>query len=673
MKRLRRPSKWPWLAALATLGTQGTSLAQFAGKPPPEEPEWLKFRFTEVSAGVFAEGDYQSSRMVNTGVSSQYSRVFVGPTLGLNFAGSVYHPNLFEYQVNSQNAFGWGNETSASSSTTTDRQIEYLGFFQGNANLFSGSNPRPFASTLFASYDHTYRTYDFFNQVQENVWRYGLTTGYSAGPVPAQAGYWHRDQVSYGSSSMHSIEDVVSFNLRNTRSTGASGLDYGYNRYTRTQGDQVGFGTDQILAANDSENFGGRQQFHLNSNASYSQRDDSASPSDEWIAASNFNAEHSDSLTSLCNLSYDHFSSGTFASQNIAGNGALRHQLYDSLTSALLTQGSYYEFTDGPSSSRIGRYGGGFSAGYKKSLSESHSLTLDNALIVEHSNVDNTGTFTTVMDERHSFDGTGGAPPGSFFLNQPRVIESTIVITDLAHTQPPFQQGMDYQVLRTGFLTMIQRIPGGRIRPDESVLASYRALASPSGSYATLTEAFRVRLSLWNDMVGLYTRVSLSLNNAPEELLIQDLRNYAFGADFKWHNFRTGVEYEIYDSNLSSYNALRLFQSYAWQLDEYSNLSVDFNESWTTFQQADRQEQWYMFITRYHRALTWRLGFDLEGGVSLRRGPGVDQTLGTCRPGIEYAVGKTSIKAGYDYEYNLFLNTQEQSRHMFFLRAKRVF
>jgi hypothetical protein len=673
MKQPRRNSKWPWLAALATVGTHCSVLAQFNGKPPPEDPEWLKFRFTEISTGIFAEGDYEKSKMVNSGASSQYSRMFVGPTLGVNFAGSVWHPNLFQYQVNSQNAFGWGNETTSSTSQTTAKEMEYLGFFQGNANLFAGAEPKPFASTLFANYDHTYHTYDFFNQVQEDVWRYGLTTGYSDGPVPVQAGYWHRDQLSYGSTGMHSIEDVVNFNLRNTRNRGASGLDYGYNRYNRIQDNQVGYGTDQILSINDAENFGSRQQYHLNSNASYSKRDDSVSPSDEWIAAANLTADHSDTLTSLCNLNYDNYSSGGFGSQNYSGDGALRHKLYDSLTSTLLSQGSYYEYTDGPSSSRIGRYGGGFSEGYKKSLSESHSLSLDNSLLVEHSDVDNTGTFTIVMDERHTFDGTGGAPPGSFFLNQPRILESTIVITDLAHTQPPYLQSVDYQVLRTGFLTMIQRIPGGRIGPTEVVLASYRALASPSGSYGTLTEAFRFRVSLWNDKVGLYTRVSLSLNNAPAELLVQNLRDYAFGVDFKWHNFRTGVEYEIYDSNLSSYTALRLFQSYAWQLDEASNLSVNFNESWTTFQQADRQEQWYMFITRYHRALTWRLGFDLEGGVSLRRGPGVDQTLATCRPGIEYTAGKTSIKAGYDYEYNLFLDSQEQRRNMFFIRAKRVF
>ena len=57
----------------------------------------------------------------------------------------------------------------------------------------------------------------------------------------------------------------------------------------------------------------------------------------------------------------------------------------------------------------------------------------------------------------------------------------------------------------------------------------------------------------------------------------------------------------------------------------------------------------------------------------MRRGQGVDELLATVRPGIEYSIGKLSIKAEYDYEYNLFQANEERQKHMFFIRAKRVF
>ena len=118
MKCPRHNSRWTRLAALAVAVVHSSALAQYMNKPPPEDPQWMKLHFTEISAGVFAEGDYESSRMLNSGASSQSSRMFVGPTLGIGFAGSVYHPNLFQYQVNSQNAFGWGNESTSSPETS---------------------------------------------------------------------------------------------------------------------------------------------------------------------------------------------------------------------------------------------------------------------------------------------------------------------------------------------------------------------------------------------------------------------------------------------------------------------------------------------------------------------------------------------------------------------------
>ena len=100
---------------------------------------------------------------------------------------------------------------------------------------------------------------------------------------------------------------------------------------------------------------------------------------------------------------------------------------------------------------------------------------------------------------------------------------------------------------------------------------------------------------------------------------------------------------------------------------------MEFAESWTDYIDANRTEENYRFITRYHRSLTRHLRSNIEGGISVRRGRGVDQTIATARPGIEYVIGKTTIRAEYDYEYQLFLENEERSKHIFFIRAKRVF
>src|SRR5262249_7428316 len=154
-------------------------------------------------------------------------------------------------------------------------------------------------------------------------------------------------------------------------------------------------------------------------------------------------------------------------------------------------------------------------------------------------------------------------------------------------------------------------------------------------------EAFHVRVELWHNLLGLYTRVNLSLNNAPSELRVQDITSYAFGADTSWRWLRAGAEYQIYDSTESDYTAVRLFQSFLFHLDELSVLSLDFTESWIDYSSVNRHESDYQFIARYHRRLNRHLGLDVEGGVAYRQGQGVDQTLATFRPAIKYVIGKT--------------------------------
>jgi len=71
--------------------------------------------------------------------------------------------------------------------------------------------------------------------------------------------------------------------------------------------------------------------------------------------------------------------------------------------------------------------------------------------------------------------------------------------------------------------------------------------------------------------------------------------------------------------------------------------------------------------------VTPRLSLGVDMGVSFRRGYGSDQLLAAFRPAIKYVVGKTTIDVGYDYEYDLYLQSQESQTHRFSLRYKRVF
>jgi hypothetical protein len=116
-----------------------------------------------------------------------------------------------------------------------------------------------------------------------------------------------------------------------------------------------------------------------------------------------------------------------------------------------------------------------------------------------------------------------------------------------------------------------------------------------------------------------------------------------------------------------------LFQSVAWHPGNSSSLGLDATETWLDYTDTNRHEEDYRFVTRYHDMLTQRLSLGVDMGVAFRRGYGSDQLLAAFRPTIKYVVGKTTIDAGYDYEYDLYLRSQQSQTHRFSVRWKRVF
>src|SRR6185369_12337411 len=123
------------------------------------------------SVGAYVEGLREEANY-RSGVSSSYSRWFAGPLFGLGVDGSIYHPNLFRYDLSGDFTVGWAEETTTTSQGTSLRRsdFDYFGNFSGNATVFAN---KPFAANLYATSSHAFRDYDFFNRVEVDSLRYG--------------------------------------------------------------------------------------------------------------------------------------------------------------------------------------------------------------------------------------------------------------------------------------------------------------------------------------------------------------------------------------------------------------------------------------------------------------------------------------------------------------------
>ncbi len=660
-----RDQRWRWIALCTVFGTATKSLPQ--QRPATiEEPRLLRFQLRDVSTGVYSEGSFERAHYDGGRVTASSSRVFVGPLLGVNFDGSVYHPNLMTYQVISEGAFGWaGNYGQSGGTSYQQNEFNYLGRFNANANFLAN---KPYHANLFANYDHTYQDNDFFTRLIVDQWRYGGQAAYQKEETFAvSANYAHRDETTYGYSGIsHSDDDTVVLNARNDRHTGGTQLNYTYYNYNRVDYGIGSGGDNNTIALADSERLGSQEQTKLNSRASFTRNDFNGVPYDQISSGANLTTEHRENLTSLYEATYDRYTTGDLETDGIYGQAQLQHRLYDSLTSTLIAQGADFESSDRFNSGYTRNYGGGFGLAYTKELSSSSRLRIDNSFLLQHVDQKSIGV---AENERHSF--VGGSTPNSFFLNLPFVDETTIVVWNVTRTRLYFR-GIDYLVFRNGSLTGIQRIVTSDI--DLAVVVDYRAAPTPAGSYESLTDQCGVRFDFLDNLWGVYGRAQWFMNNAPRDLRVQDVVSYTVGTDVTWRWMRAGAEYAIYDSTYSSYRVARLFQGASFDLDEASSLSLEFSQSWTDYTDADRAQQEYRFITRYHRNLSSRLWLNVDAGVDfLNDSALVNRTLAVFRPSIRYVVGRTTINAEYDFEYNAYMNTQQQARHLFRVSVKRVF
>ena len=665
MKTARSNLSWSWLAALAALTGSGDAPAQSRYSQPEVDPQWMRLNIRDASLGVTAEGEHSAVKSTGSGVSSTYDRLFFGPSLGLNLDGSVYHPNLLQYSLESDNAFGWKNEriTLSSGSQTRD-ELQYLGRFSSRAEVLPG---KPYHGSLFGGYSHDFRDYDLFNRAIVDNWNYGARAAWDLHPVTIGANYRHHDEdISTLNGRSSSSDDTYGVNLSHARDAGQTSLGGSYSEYSHVDYGTAGRGTSYSVSLADLEQFGSRRQSRLESSVNYLRQDYVGQPSDQFTAQANLTVEHRPTLTSSYGVTFDRYEANGLTSDNLSGQAQLQHRLYESLTSTLVVLGSDYEATAPLSSGYTRRYGVGWMENYTKVLSPTTRLTVNNSLRGEHVDQRN---LSSVQNEAHTF-GNGGAPPDTFFLNIQNVNWASVGVWKIDRSQK-YIRGIDYELFLNGTVTQIQRLTGSLM--DASVVVDYDIEPLPAGQYESLAETFGVRFSLLNNRWALYARGSLSWNNAPVTMRIPGMANYAFGTDYTWRWLRAGAEYSLYDSGYAVYNMTRLFESANVRFSHDTSGGLDFSQSWLDYTSSQRQEQDYRFTAYIHRAMSRHLRLNARGGYDIRVGPGVDQELVAFRFDLDYNIGRTTLNLAYDYEHDLFLRTEVRDRHLFTLRLQRSF
>jgi hypothetical protein len=672
--RMKRPATNAWRRRWFSLCLAFlVNAVVIAPAQPPEEEDqfqWMRMQFTETSLGLEVEGEKEIRSRKDSPGTMERSYLYVAPMLNLGMQGSIYHPNLALFNVRLEDGLSWQqqsiNQPVGLTLSGTESKIRFLERYQTSLQLLQ---EKPYATRIFAEKDHNFRQFDFFNRVTVDNRRYGGQIGYTEGVLPFHVNYTRLEEDITGFTRPSTLrESTLAFDMQNERQNNAStSLSYMLDSYNRQESDMaLQQGTYHTVNLSDREVWGRNDRVHLNSSLFYNRMDDSTVPTRNLMLTERGTIEHTKTLNSDYNYSYDNRSAGVSDSQGHNAQASLHHQWRERLNTTADVHGQTFENTSPGTSLSGKRYGLGWGSTFTRRVVSWSDLNLGYSGRYDLEQRETSGQTLMIIGEAHNL--TDGVVT---YLKEPRVVAATIRVTDNAGKS--YTPLLDYIVVVQGELTEIRRAPGLTTIPNGgAVLVDYQAYLAPSDDFRTMAQQFQIRLDFFNYLMGVYARLNLMDNRGALSLLTQNITDKVAGADVSWRWLRAGTEYEIFDSNLGPFTSKRCFQSFSFGVNEGSTLSFDLDQSWTAFKDDGRHRTAYNHIARYNKHLTTSLAWSVEGGWRMERGQGFDQNLAIFRTGVEYVRNKLSVKLSYDLQDQDYLGELRQ-RHFFTLKAKRSF
>jgi hypothetical protein len=321
----------------------------------------------------------------------------------------------------------------------------------------------------------------------------------------------------------------------------------------------------------------------------------------------------------------------------------------------------------------------GLYEGYIKKLQSWGRLSAGLGGSVDHEEDHSDAGVATTFNEPHQVYLSTSPNYQPVYLNNPRVIAGSVQVNVGADV---LVEPADYQLETHGELTEVKLVvpPSAHVQSllgtndNLAVTVTYQNEAINDASFEQFNVSAQVRVDLFGHY-GVYGRLNWMDNNAPADVLAQTLTDWVFGADYYWRWFRTGAEFEDYESNFTEYQAWRFFQNFSFRPTDVSSLSVNFNERFYRYPD-DRRQDLLQFITRYNLQLAAGLSWYVEGGATWQENTGSDQLFGSARTGLNWTRGKLSVRTGYEYNAQTTSSgswKEDRDKHRVFVYLKRVF
>lgn len=630
----------------------------------PEVETMRRFRLRAVETSMQLRVEAESDQRTNRGEPIRRDYLFIEPMAGFNLIGSIYHPNLVNFYLRPEFGPSWQAMRLIPPDGIRTAQ-RWLHHYEARFNIL---REKPFATHLFAERGFSYRDLDFFNRARVDSVRYGIDTGYTTAAWPFKIEASHLSETVAGDLGRATdvTDNIFSLSANHTANGHhKSNFSYQLNQFNRAEaGLTPTAGSAQNATFLDQNAWGADQWISLNSSGLVTRLNTSNSQSRSLTLLENLDLQLRPNLSAEGHYDFSDQLSDQVGSRSHDVRAAIRHQLFKSLISTLAVQGSSLA-TRSPGASLDHRSVGlAVDEHYTKRLPAHGTLNVSANWRGDRQQRRTAGEVLRIADEALTVNDRQPA-----FLSQSEVLDVGRVTNAVGAA---FTEGLDYVLVRHDRMVEVRRVSGGNIPDGSQVMVDYTATALPTDNYLTQTRGYDARLEFFDGIVALYGRLNQMENLGGRSVVLRNLADQVAGAEISWRWFRAGAEEERLDSNLSPYVSRRTFQGIGLDLGHGSAVTLNLDESVTTFTDTGLTRKSRSLVGRLQHQWTTFLTWQVEAGVRRERGLGINQDRTAIRTSFAYTYGKLKFELSYNHDNEDLLGELHRRQHAT-LRCRRSF
>jgi len=344
----------------------------------------------------------------------------------------------------------------------------------------------------------------------------------------------------------------------------------------------------------------------------------------------------------------------------------LGHQLFSSLQTNVFTEYVYNKHTVYQQYD----FKAGFNIKYIKKIPKGQ-LSISYYFLNKHFQKNNESFTLEVMNEEHILsDGQ------ITLLNESFIEIESVVVKDITGTII-YQLNFDYILIEQNNYIEIQRIPGGQIPNNTTILVDYSTFLLPGANkYKMNNQILMFNVLLFDRIVELYYRRSKQDYDNLVQTELTSLNYYSqnvYGLRFLVKFARFGVEYDVYKSTIVPYKLIRYFADLQWKFRYRLLLSLTGNiRDYVVI--GNRSNELYADVSgRLAYSFSPELKLNMELTYRDQKGYQIDLELLTARAELMMKYRNLFMRTGIDFYRRDFLNSETLNFNGVFISIERKF